>query len=746
MFNSFISGTENSFLSITKVRGGGTIWYVGPEGDYKTIQAAIDAATSEDIIIVSNGIYTESILINKNNLTIIGESNQDTIITNDSSHVVSINADAITISNFTIHHKGFQHYGIYITGDDCNISKCNIIGNFGDTLNIGVYLTFGIDNSLCNNSIINSDYGMYIRSGSNNNFFSNNIIYNSSRYGFYLSLVNDNIFTNNIVSNSTFFAGMIFQQANGNKIKNNIYNNNSYGVIIRDQSQGNIIKNNTIANSTQYGIWIYDESHNNSIYHNNILDNWQNVNDSCVNYWDNSYPSGGNYWSDYGDIDNDGDGIGDSPYNIPGGDNSDNYPLINRKQNRAPIADAGANHTILLGNTINLDASRSYDLDEDELFYNWEIISNPIGSTALLDDTLSPSPSLIPDLIGEYVFNLTVSDGFIASVPDTIGVITLQGPVIDSPDNITYEKGVIDQNITWSPTDDNPYFYNVTKNDTLIDNGSWTGDKIVIDIKGLNVGIFIYVCAVYDEDGNNATDMVRVTVIDTSSPSILMINPTNITYSTKNIWLNFTVNEPTCWIGYSLDGTSNITITGNISLNSLTEGNHSIIVYANDSEGNIGHSALIWFTIDTNSPTIILTHPSNITYSESDIWLNFTVNEPTSWIGYSLDSAENITIAESLIIAKVSEGSHRIIIFANDTIGNMGASPVIWFTIDIPPSTTIPTDTTSVSTSTADLTTTPSFSTSSITSSISSPGFSFTTFVIIAVLYLFTNKRRKKHS
>ena len=49
--------------------------------------------------------------------------------------------------------------------------------------------------------------------------------------------------------------------------------------------------------------------------------------DDGVNHWDNGYPSGGNYWSDYTGVD--GDGIGDTPYIILGGDNQDWYPFMN---------------------------------------------------------------------------------------------------------------------------------------------------------------------------------------------------------------------------------------------------------------------------------------------------------------------------------------------------------------------------------------------------------------------------------
>jgi hypothetical protein len=51
-------------------------------------------------------------------------------------------------------------------------------------------------------------------------------------------------------------------------------------------------------------------------------------------------------------------------------------------------------------------------------------------------------------------------------------------------------------------------------------------------------------------------------------------------------------------MGYSLDGEANVTFTGNITLNGLEFGSHSLVVYANDTVGNMGATENVNFTIE----------------------------------------------------------------------------------------------------------------------------------------------------
>ena len=77
----------------------------------------------------------------------------------------------------------------------------------------------------------------------------------------------------------------------------------------------------------KYGIYFCCGANNNIVYHNMFIKSTnQHAIDVASNLWDSG--SVGNYWDDYTGIDADGDGIGDTPYYISGGDTKDNYPLM----------------------------------------------------------------------------------------------------------------------------------------------------------------------------------------------------------------------------------------------------------------------------------------------------------------------------------------------------------------------------------------------------------------------------------
>lgn len=79
--------------------------------------------------------------------------------------------------------------------------------------------------------------------------------------------------------------------------------------------------------------------------------------------------------------------------------------------NGPPLADGGGDQTVQVGATVQLDASNSSDPDDDVLGFAWAFVQKPEGSEATLDEPNSAAPSFVADVEGEYLLDLTVSDG-----------------------------------------------------------------------------------------------------------------------------------------------------------------------------------------------------------------------------------------------------------------------------------------------------------------------------------------------
>ena len=99
--------------------------------------------------------------------------------------------------------------------------------------------------------------------------------------------------------------------------------------------------------------------------------------------------------------------------------------------NRAPQASAGADQTLVVGLTAQLDGSASSDLDNDPLTYQWTVTQQPAGSSNSISNTTSANPTLLMAAEGVYVVELVVNDGFVNSVADRVELTASTGlPVI----------------------------------------------------------------------------------------------------------------------------------------------------------------------------------------------------------------------------------------------------------------------------------------------------------------------------
>lgn len=252
------------------------------DGNFTTIKEAIDSANPGDKIVIHYGVYNEDIKMNKNNLTLIGisKNGEKPVVKPISYWTIRINKPYCTLSNLHIICNKTSSAAILVYSSHCNISN-NFISHSAKWQPAIELLSN--NNIVAGNHITNIGYGIEITKNSNNNTIINNTIFN------------------------TWIAIAIIPGGNvGN----------------------NTIIQNTIENNSQAFAFFGLKSGNNTIYQNNFINNEIYGPVQSNNTWYSEKLKTGNYWDEYNGTDRDGDGIGDIPYNIPGTNDQDKYPLM----------------------------------------------------------------------------------------------------------------------------------------------------------------------------------------------------------------------------------------------------------------------------------------------------------------------------------------------------------------------------------------------------------------------------------
>ncbi len=277
-----------------------------------SIQSAINAADPGQIIEVQNGTFYERINVTKP--IILKGIGNPIIDARGMGSAITISANGSTLSGFTAEGSGkyVNDAGIRV------LSGGNIIKN--------------------NTAVKNNNYGIILFHADKNTVFLNTVIENKNG-GILLTHSNNNQVWGNYASMN--WNGLCIETSRGNTINANNLTRNKMGInisniklseIVSSRGKGVSIKYVSSSQSTTYNIDQNSTSSSpgaNILYQNNLQNNDQNVFDDGYNEWNND--EAGNHYSNYenreqGCKDRNRDGICDSGYRIPGGNNEDRRP------------------------------------------------------------------------------------------------------------------------------------------------------------------------------------------------------------------------------------------------------------------------------------------------------------------------------------------------------------------------------------------------------------------------------------
>jgi len=246
--------------------------------DYSTIQGGIDASVDGDTVLVAEGTYIENINFNGNNIAVLGEDRETTIIDgNQNGSVVTFNSgedSTALLMNFTITNGlSSDGGGINCLGSSPNLDSLTISDNSASSRGGGICFLESSSNIMNVNIIGNTVWdsgeeaegygGGICFFNSSSNLINVNIIGNTALDdggGIYFFNSSSNLVNVNIIGNSARLGG-------GIKLLSSFYTVNITNVTISNNiaqagGSGIYCDYNTNTTLTNCIIWNYPSEHN----------------------------------------------------------------------------------------------------------------------------------------------------------------------------------------------------------------------------------------------------------------------------------------------------------------------------------------------------------------------------------------------------------------------------------------------------------------------------------------------------
>jgi len=244
--------------------------------------------------------------------------------------------------------------------------------------------------------------------------------------------------------------------------------------------------------------------------------------------------------------------------------------------NKAPVAKAGADQTVINGNIVTLDGSSSNDSDGTISAYSWKE-----GNTYLSNKESFDKSNFS---IGTHTITLTVTDDDGATNSDNV-MVTITSintlPTVDAgPDKIIQVNETVSISGTGIDTDGTIEAYTWKKGNMIL---ATTASFVYIPD---TIGTDTLTLTVTDNDGATGTDTMNVVVSATpppadTTPPVITLNGTD----PMNINQGSTFIDPGVTAEDAIDGTITVTVSGTVDTSTVES---YILTYtAEDSAGNM---------------------------------------------------------------------------------------------------------------------------------------------------------------
>jgi PKD repeat protein len=209
--------------------------------------------------------------------------------------------------------------------------------------------------------------------------------------------------------------------------------------------------------------------------------------------------------------------------------------------NNPPIANAGNDVNIVLGETVVLDGTASIDPDGDPIsLYQWQVISAPAASQLGNWSSNEANPAFLPDAIGIFVISLVVSDGLASSTADEVFINVSENlpPVASITADVTQGYAPLAVSFNGSESYD-PEGGPITWAWDFGDGGSST-DTNPVHVYS-TPGSYLSVLTVTDNFGNQGQAELRIEVLAVNQPPVIVSLTVSPSSGTAPLVVNLSV-------------------------------------------------------------------------------------------------------------------------------------------------------------------------------------------------------------